>query len=522
MSDSEDTVFVECDNGVAKYDREPSVEILHHNSDVGVVAEEVNTGEREDIVQAIEAVRQVKSAIQYPDNESLQEALDKIKERPRIDAEFQEKINMLKRIQNTENYSAFHDVVEEVLEQLTDAQERAKRGKTSLSRPIEILNEVLPVFEKACSVYTEKVESSPKVNQILRQLETLRIELKRCEQIDVGDVVEAKKLEKKCDKLLEEAVKHSIEDIERVQGKIREEEQADILTFFEDTRKETNDRMDFLTGDFEKMKNDCADDIKLTDRTLQIEIDSKERAFVMFETKDKELEEKICVDVEKEVELTRQLEEVQEHRRKLEEEKELRRAVQKKADVIHKQSEEALQELSNNLNDLLAKVDTANVVLKQTKDVCNMMFNKAVESKNMQNQDLKNVLVVTQKNRHSALIAQGVNCLNIQDRERGTIEMLREKMKKKKAKLQEMLKHRLESEAKKLTVTIKTMTSDFETSNKNLQKVKEKLQALKQEIAEIQNELDRAGVSYMTLDQAYNEFKKINEGDEGYSLPSMP
>lgn len=53
MSDSEDTVFVECDNGVAKYDREPSVEILHHNSDVGVVAEEVNTGEREDIVQVI-------------------------------------------------------------------------------------------------------------------------------------------------------------------------------------------------------------------------------------------------------------------------------------------------------------------------------------------------------------------------------------------------------------------------------------------------------------------------------------
>lgn len=56
------------------------------------------------------------------------------------------------------------------------------------------------------------------------------------------------------------------------------------------------------------------------------------------------------------------------------------------------------------------------------------MFNKAVESKNMQNQDMKNVLVMTQKNRHSALIAQGVNCLNIQDRERGTIEMLRDKV----------------------------------------------------------------------------------------------
>lgn len=70
------------------------------------------------------------------------------------------------------------------------------------------------------------------------------------------------------------------------------------------------------------------------ERTLQIEIESKERAFVAFETKDKELEEKIIVDVEKEEELKRQLEEVQEHRRTLEEERELRRAVQKKADVV--------------------------------------------------------------------------------------------------------------------------------------------------------------------------------------------
>lgn len=46
----------------------------------------------------------------------------------------------------------------------------------------------------------------------------------------------------------------------------------------------------------------------------------------------------------------------------------------------------------------------------------------------MQNQDMKNVLLVTQKNRHSALIAQGVNCLNIQERERGTIEMLKDKV----------------------------------------------------------------------------------------------
>jgi hypothetical protein len=35
-------------------------------------------------LQASEAVKRVKSAIQYKDDESLQEALDKIKERPRI------------------------------------------------------------------------------------------------------------------------------------------------------------------------------------------------------------------------------------------------------------------------------------------------------------------------------------------------------------------------------------------------------------------------------------------------------
>ena len=62
----------------------------------------------------------------------------------------------------------------------------------------------------------------------------------------------------------EEAVRHSNDDVERIKGKIIEEEQAGILTWFENTRKETNDRMEFLTGDFEKMKNNCAEDIQLT------------------------------------------------------------------------------------------------------------------------------------------------------------------------------------------------------------------------------------------------------------------
>ena len=57
-----------------------------------------------------------------------------------------------------------------------------------------------------------------------------------------------------------------------------------------------------------------------------------------------------------------------------------------------------------------------------------MLFNKAVESKNLQNRDLEDVLLHTKVNRHNALIAQGVNCLNIQEREHGTITMLKEKV----------------------------------------------------------------------------------------------
>ena len=56
---------------------------------------------------------------------------------------------------------------------------------------------------------------------------------------------------------------------------INREETAGTLAYFEDTRKETNERMDFLTGDFEQMKNNCADDIQLTGKehnTLHCEI----------------------------------------------------------------------------------------------------------------------------------------------------------------------------------------------------------------------------------------------------------
>lgn len=58
------------------------------------------------------------------------------------------------------------------------------------------------MFEKACSVYTEKVECSPRVNLILRELEKIRLDLKECERIDVGDVEKAKRLERKGEKML--------------------------------------------------------------------------------------------------------------------------------------------------------------------------------------------------------------------------------------------------------------------------------------------------------------------------------
>lgn len=57
-----------------------------------------------------------------------------------------------------------------------------------------------------------------------------------------------------------------------------------------------------------------------------------------------------------------------------------------------------------------------------------MLFKKAVESKNMQNQDMEDVLLLTKKNRHNALIAQGVNCMHIREREDGTMKILKEKV----------------------------------------------------------------------------------------------
>lgn len=124
---------------------------------------------------------------------------------------------------------------------------------------------------------------------------------------------------------------------------------------------------------------------------------------------------------------------------------------------MHAGAEKELNELLSKLNELLPKVNTASVVLKQTKgngvkyilsqylrfflifcllfllhqDVCNMLFDKAVESKNIQNRNLDRVLLQTIENRHVALIAQGVNFLSIQEREKETVEMIKEKVHKK-------------------------------------------------------------------------------------------
>ena len=67
---------------------------------------------------------------------------------------------------------------------------------------MEVLNEVLPVFEKACSVYTEEVSLSDVVNKNLAKCDGIRVQIKECLHMDRQDVEEAKQLEKKCERLL--------------------------------------------------------------------------------------------------------------------------------------------------------------------------------------------------------------------------------------------------------------------------------------------------------------------------------
>ena len=68
-----------------------------------------------------------------------------------------------------------------------------------------------------------------------------------------------------------------------------------------------------------------------------------------------------------------------------------------------------------------------------------MLFKKAVESKNMQNQDMEDVLLLTKKNRHNALIAQGVNCMVIQERESGAMDILKDKVVKREVEYKKLV-----------------------------------------------------------------------------------
>ena len=74
-------------------------------------------------------------------------------------------------------------------------------------------------------------------------------------------------------------------------------------------------------------------------------------------------------------------------------------------------------------------------------------------------------------------------------------------IKKKKEKLQDLLKRHLASEAKKASDKIKAMQSDLDLSKKTLDKVSEKLVILKQQISDVERELNAAGTSYVTLDK---------------------
>ena len=57
-----------------------------------------------------------------------------------------------------------------------------------------------------------------------------------------------------------------------------------------------------------------------------------------------------------------------------------------------------------------------------------MLFNKAVESKSLKNQDLDNLLFQSKQMRHVALIAQAVHCKNLSETNKGTVTYLNEKV----------------------------------------------------------------------------------------------
>lgn len=58
-----------------------------------------------------------------------------------------------------------------------------------------------------------------------------------------------------------------------------------------------------------------------------------------------------------------------------------------------------------------------------------MLFNKAVESKSMKNQDLENLLIQSKSMRHVALIAQAVNCKSTAETNKGTVSYLNERVR---------------------------------------------------------------------------------------------
>lgn len=147
-----------------------------------------------------------------------------------------------------------------------------------------------------------------------------------------------------------------------------------------------------------------------------------------------------------------------------------------------------------------------------------MLFNKSVESKSMKNQDLENLLIRSKGLKHTALIAQAVNCKSTTETQKSTVNYLNDKLNKRKQKLQDALRRKLTKEVKDHQEKLKNIASDLDNSKKLWQRSEDKLKVLLKEISELEQELDQAEFDYETLDEAFIRFQQQEEGNDGNSM----
>jgi len=227
----------------------------------------------------------------------------------------EEKIKEVEDKLTNQKYAALHSSMAKSKDCLKACIQKTDDSDASLQDANHVYNELLPILNKVCHVYSHPLILSDRCAQLIKKFhecwDSRHNHLKNFEMVD-AEAMLAQGI-----KYLESAVKAGSEEAEQAVSEVITEDTKKYLKNFEDKVAQLDKFTKDSIKDYNNHDVKLKDDLKMLDSVLNAEKSAHEDATTKHQNKSSNLREKIKTNHEKQEELRRQLKILEDEERNL-------------------------------------------------------------------------------------------------------------------------------------------------------------------------------------------------------------